>query len=431
MATAQKCTTLVVFALLAEAATTSISVGGGGEACRQAAEAAAFGTQPKFVAAKASPWPVGPMAGRPVVGDVNSDGHADIVVACGTCCGSQPDPNSGHICTLLGDGTGMFKAAAGSPIKVGPSVRKLALGDINGDKALDIVAAEHDSHDLTVLMGDGTGKFTKRAGSGGSAPCVMNGPIKNPADGSMGMPRAHTHEVTLADVNADGRVDILATTVSGHGVASLLNSTDGSFAHAAGSPFRMRTPYDAIATGDMNGDGKIDIVIPSIAGSEIDIMLGDGQGAFAQAPGSPFKIGERPGYVAVGDCNGDGRLDVFATHDDVAIVDILLNDGTGQLAPAPGSPIQVKTDGFFWGIAPADFNADGHLDLALGNAATNQVTLLLGNGKGAFKPSETDIRTGNGAGYVTAADVNADGRIDLITGNYNSGDVTILLATDK
>jgi hypothetical protein len=99
--------------------------------------------------------------------------------------------------------------------------------------------------------------------------------------------------------------------------------------------------------------------------------------------------------------------------------------------PSPGSPIEVKADGFFWGIAPADFNADGHIDLALGNAATSQVMLLLGNGKGAFKPTEIDIRAGDGAGYVTAADVNADGRIDLVTGNYNSGDVTILLATDK
>jgi hypothetical protein len=204
---------------------------GGGEACR----AAAFGPMPRYAPAAASPYAVGPMAGKPVIGDVNADGHADIVVACGTCCGSKPDPTSGHIFALLGDGKGMFTPAPSSPIKVGPSVRKIALGDVTGDRILDIVAAEHDSHDLTVLVGDGAGRFIRRTSN---ALCVMNGPIKNSADGTTGIPAGHTHEVALADVNADGRLDILAGSVSAHGVAVLLNQTDGSFAHATGSPYR-------------------------------------------------------------------------------------------------------------------------------------------------------------------------------------------------
>lgn len=383
---------------------------------------------PRFVAAKASPYPVGPMAGRPAVGDVNGDGFPDIVVACGTCCGSKPDPKSGHVIALLGDGRGNFRPAPGSPIKVGSSVRKLALGDINGDKILDIVAAEHDSHDLTILLGDGAGRFTKR---GGTPPCVMTGPIKNPADGTMAIPRAHTHEVALADVNGDGRLDILATSVSAHGVAVLLNQSDGSFAHAAGSPFRIRTPYDAIATADLNGDGKIDIVVPSIAGSAVNILLGDGTGAFAPAAGSPIKVGERPGYVAVGDCNGDGKIDVFVTHDDVTTMDVLLNDGAGHFSPAAGSPLSVSVKGFLWGIAPADFNGDGQLDLALGNGPGDQIALLMNDSKGGFWPVDTPLKAGDGAGYVVAADLNGDGKMDLVTGNYGSGDLTILLAENK
>ncbi len=400
----------------------------GGEACKAAAQREAFGETPRFIASRVSPYPVGPMAGRPAVGDVNGDGKADIVVACGTCCGSKPDPKSGHIFVLLGDGAGMFRPAPATPLKVGPSVRKIALGDLNGDKITDIVAAEHDSHDLTVLIGDGSGRFTRRVGD---AICVMNGPIKNPATGSMSLPDGHTHEVALADVNADGRVDILATTVSGHGLAALLNQTDGSFVHASGSPHRVRTPYDAIATADMNGDDRIDVIFPSVAGGEVNVMLGDGQGGFVHAEGSPMKVAERPGYVAVGDCNGDGRPDVFATHDDVSIVDVLLNDGKGRLTTAPDSPVQANIKGFLWGIAPADFNGDGRLDLACGNAAASGVVMLLGNGKGGFLAVDSEIKTGDGAGYVTAADLNADGKVDLITGNYNSGDVTILLADKK
>lgn len=379
--------------------------------------------QLKFTPPQWSPIAVGPMAGRPEVGDVNGDGHADIVVACGTCCGSRPDPDSGHLFVLLGDGKGAFAPTPSSPLKVGPSVRKLALGDIDGDGKLDIVAAEHDSHDLSVLIGDGAGGFSKRDGE---AISVMNGPIRNPADNTMGFPPGHTHDVVLADMNADNRLDILATTVSAHGVAVLLNQTDGSFAHAAGSPNRVRTPYDAIATADMNGDGKVDIIFPSLAGGEVNVMLGDGSGVFAHAQGSPMKVAERPGYVAVGDCNGDGKIDVFATHDDITSIDVLLNDGTGKLAHAAASPMEVSGRGFWWGIAPADLNGDGKLDLAVGNAVTDEVALLLGDGKGGFVRDST-LKAAQGAGYVVAADLNADGVADLITGNYQAGSVSVFV----
>src|SRR5262245_16788354 len=75
---------------------------------------------------------VGPMAGRPVIADFDRDGNADVVVACGTCCGSRPDPASGHMVLLLGDGRGELRAAKGSPHKVCASTRKVAVGDVDG-----------------------------------------------------------------------------------------------------------------------------------------------------------------------------------------------------------------------------------------------------------------------------------------------------------
>src|SRR5262245_32460967 len=74
-----------------------------------------------FKMAPGSPIRVGPMAGDPVIADSNQDGNLDIILACGTCCGSQPDPSSGHVQVLLGDGRGGFKPAKGSPIPVGSS----------------------------------------------------------------------------------------------------------------------------------------------------------------------------------------------------------------------------------------------------------------------------------------------------------------------
>lgn len=83
------------------------------------------------------------MPGEPTLVDLDADGDLDVVLACGTCCGSSPHADSGHVMVLLGDGKGQLQSAAGMPVKVGASVRKVAVGDVNGDGRLDVVAAQH------------------------------------------------------------------------------------------------------------------------------------------------------------------------------------------------------------------------------------------------------------------------------------------------
>ena len=378
---------------------------------------------PRFRAAPDSPIAVGPMAGRPVAGDVDRDGALDLVVACGACCGSKPDPTSGHVVVLLGDGSGGFAPAKGSPVVVGPSVRKVALGDLDGDGDLDVAAAEHDRHELVLLRNDGKGAF---APWGGVAPSVMNGPIAKP-DGTSGVPDGHTHDVAIADVDRDGRNDLLATSVSAHGLAILLQRADGSFAHAEGSPIRVRAPYDAIAIAELDVVDSLDLAVPSIAGEAVHALLGDGKGRFQQVRTSPIQVAARPGYVAAADLDGDGVNDLIATHDDVPLVTLLKNDSNGGFAPMAGSPLKPKVDGFFWGIAPADWNGDGKVDLALALANQSEVVILCGDGKGRFAPEPFRFETGSQPGYVIAADLDGDGLPDLVTGNYGSGDLTILM----
>src|SRR5262245_60794152 len=97
-----------------------------------------------YAQAPGSPIATGPLPGRPVLADMDRDGHLDIVLACGTCCGSPADPASGKVVWLRNDGRGRFAVA--DSVTVGPSVRKVAVGDLDGDGLPDVVAAEHDSY---------------------------------------------------------------------------------------------------------------------------------------------------------------------------------------------------------------------------------------------------------------------------------------------
>lgn len=367
---------------------------------------------PRFENAAESPLFVGPQAGRPETGDVNGDGFADVVVACGACCGDRHHPTGGHLVVLLGDGRGGMRDAEGSPYKIGPTARKAALGDLDGNGSLDIAVAEHDSNAITVFTNDGKGRFTALASRPEVAPASV---------------RPHTHAVAISDVNGDGRSDLIATAANAGAIAVMLGDGKGGFAHATGSPMRVgRHPYDSISIGDLNGDGKPDIVTPDMHGNAVVALLGTGAGTFTHAPGSPVSVENRPGYVAIGDVNGDGKLDAVASHDDYGILDILIGDGTGRLTAAPGSPIRATVP--IWGVAIADMNGDRQPDIVGGIAGGSNVFVFLNDGKGGFSEARS-VRSeaGEGAGYVTVADFNRDGHSDIVTGNYESGDVSILL----
>ncbi len=368
----------------------------------------------KFV--PGSPIKVGPMAGEPVIADSDNDGNLDIILACGTCCGSTPDPLSGHVQVLLGDGRGGFKPAEGSPISVGSSARKVAVGDANRDGRLDIFVAQHESYDVVALLGNGRGGFKPASGS----PFVA-------ASGPNVHPRAHTHAITTGDANGDGNLDLLTTNANDNSVSILLGDGKGGFALSGALPIKAgRHPYDTVSLNDVNNDGKADIVTPNLRGNAVMVMLGDGKAGFTPAPGAPFALGPRPGYVSVADLNDDGKADLVATHDDDPLVAVLLGDGKGGFNPTPESPLRPPNP--VWGVAVADLNGDGRKDLAMGSQLDHGVTIMLGDGRGGFvsAPGST-MPAGKNANYVAVADLNRDGRPDIVASSYGSGQITVFL----
>jgi hypothetical protein len=315
---------------------------------------------------------------------------------------------NGVVTTLIGDGAGRFGGGFGAfGYSVGSSPESVALGDVNGDGRLDIVTANSADGTVTVLVSNPFYSIL-------------------PAPGSPYRVGTLPWSVALGDVNRDGRLDIVTANSSDNTVTVLVGDGAGHFAPGPGSPFGVGTGPNSVALGDVNGDGKLDIVTANFGSTTVTVLIGDGAGGFAAAAGSPFAAGSMPAGVALGDVNGDGTLDLVTANYGANTVVVLLGNGSGAFAAASGSPFSV-------GTAPArvalgDLNGDAKLDIVVTNSGDNTVTVLLGDGSGDFSPAASSPFTvGSTPVGLAVGDVNGDGKLDIVVANAGSNTVTVLL----
>ena len=247
-----------------------------------------------------------------------------------------------------------------------------------------------------------------------------------PASGSPFTVGSHPHSVAVGDFNNDGNLDLAIANAGTNNVAVLLGNGTGGFTPASGSPFTVGSNPVSVAVGDFNGDGKLDLAVANLSGSNVTVLLGNGAGGFSAAYGSPFSTGGNPAFVAVGDFNGDGKLDLAIANSGSGTVTVLLGDGMGGFTAAPGSPFTAGSNPV--SLAVGDFNGDGRPDLAIANAGSGNVTVLLGKATGGFSTATGSPFTVGSAPYsVAVGDFNGDGNLDLAVANLNSGNVTLLL----
>ena len=327
------------------------------------------------------------------VADVNGDGRPDLVAA---------NANTSAVGVLLGQAGGGFAAVATYP--TGSAPQSVAVADMNGDGRLDIITANRGDNTASVLLGLGGGRFAAAS----AYPTGIN-------TGSC--------SVAVADMNGDGRPDIVTANYYSNNVSVLLGLAAGGFGAASAYPTGGGNTQ-SVAVADMNGDGRPDIVTANNAGNTASVLLGLAGGGFAPPGAYSTGSGTSPYSVAVADVNGDGRPDIITSK--YYSASVLLGRAGGGFATASNYASGSNAAN---AVAVADVNGDGRPDIITANGAST-ASVLLGQAGGGFGAAST-YSTGAGStpAGVAVADVNGDGRPDIVTANGNPNTVGVLLNT--
>ncbi|WP_139923195.1 FG-GAP-like repeat-containing protein [Hymenobacter sp. DG01] len=342
-----------------------------------------------------------------VLGDIDNNGTPDILTT---------SSSTNSVSVRLGDGSGGFTAPATPEVKVGPTPRNIALADLNRDGRLDFVTANNQQNTTTVSVRLGNG-------AGGFSPAAV-------PEVTVGL---QPYALALQDINKDGQPDLLAgnmgiyyssTVISSYSLTVRLGNGAGGFVMPAGEPVALADAAIKTAVGDLNNDGRLDILSINSRGVA-SVRLGDGKGRFAPPPAPTpadiSSIGTYPGCLALGDLNNDGNLD-FVTNITVQFsprLAIYLGDGRGGFSPLPASvpPVPIRFDQV--DMVLTDLTGDGNLDLLGCSRDQGVVSVRLGTGTGTFTtPAVPEVSVGNAPLAVAAGDFNNDGRMDFATANY-------------
>lgn len=336
------------------------------------------------------------------VGDINGDGNQDLAVA---------DSISNTINILLGNGDGSFASPASYPVGQWPS--RIALADVSGDGILDVLVTNITDGTVSVLKGNGDGTFQAH----------FDFPVGKSPD-----------VLVVADFNGDQKPDVAVVSrgeSSSSVISLLIGNGNGTF--QMGSSYTVESFVGSASAGDLNGDGKADLVLVSppvtnAVNGSVTVLLGNEGGTFK--PGASLDMNALA--VAIADMDGDGKPD------------LVIPTRTIDIAPGPGTIMVLlgNGDGTFrngssyvadlWGgssqasVSAGDFDGDGHIDVAVASTSEDTVAVLMGKGDGTFR-SQANYGTGRNPLSLVTGDFNGDTQIDLVTTNTYSSSVSVLL----
>jgi hypothetical protein len=353
--------------------------------------ATAFGALGDFSQPSTSPEFVGPAPFSVASGNFNGDAHTDLATA---------SFGSSDVSILLGTGNGDFATALSedtdpsTATQTGPS--SVATGNFNGDAFTDIAAANADTDNLTILLGDGTGNFT----------------AQTPED-TAGEPL----NVVVGSFDGDANQDLAVTspTPGGSVVTILLGDGTGDFDEAVTSPEVAAGNARASVAANFNGDANQDLAVAARDSDEVHVLLGDGTGNFNAA--TPVAVPGGPTALAAAHLDGDANTDLAVSNED-GFATILLGAGNGSF----GAPSTETAGSGPHSIVAANLGGNASADLAVANTGSGNVTILIGDGTGDFtQPASSPVASGPAPWWLTAADLDGGGGIDLAVANEGGG----------
>lgn len=226
--------------------------------------------------------------------------------------------------------------------------------------------------------------------------------------------------IAVGDLNGDGRKDMVVVHESDNIVSVVLAKAGGGFGVSNNIPvFNAPT---AVAIGDFNGDKKPDIIVTFIGSKDVKVYLNNKFGGFSQNVYLSTPAGPYPSAIAVGDFNGDGNQDVVVTEETTAKIRVMLGTGLGDFLP----PNTYVVGSGPRSVAIGDLTGDGKPEIVVGNYVSGSISVLYNKGLLGFNPAFNYV-FGNNIQKVILADFNGDNKLDVAMTNFMQSSITTML----
>ncbi len=305
--------------------------------------------------------------------------------------------------------------APGEDFSTGVLPTFAAIGDLDGDGQTDLAVTNQISGSVSVLRNTSTAGVisyaTKMDFSTGSFP----------------------QSVAIGDLDGDGKADLAVANSTSNTVSVFRNtSTVGAISYAAKMDFGTGTGPFSVAIGDLDGDGRADLVVTNSNSNNVSVFrnTSTAAGVISYAAKVDFATGSKPQSVAIGDLDGDGKVDLAVANRGDNTVSVLRNTSTGVISYADKVDFTTGTNP--QSVAIGDLDDDGKTDLAVANFGSSTVSVFRNTSTGLGDISydtKVDFDTGSGSRSVVIGDLNGDGRADLAVANDLGQTVSILRNT--